>query len=112
MLRPKFDANGVDDLILSRRYWYLQTAGHVDVQMAPKLVGTEVSERVEALQTEQKRFATEEKRWQRGRLVVLDTSALIQGPKLWEWNPATTLELVTCRCTLSSRSSSWTSWTV
>lgn len=82
MLRSKFHANGVDDLIQSRRYWYLQTAGHVDLQMAPKLVGAEIYERVEALQTEQKRFAIEDRRWQRGRLVVLDTSALIQGPKL------------------------------
>ncbi|KAB2811016.1 hypothetical protein F9L07_03525 [Pimelobacter simplex] len=93
MLRPKFDANGVDNLILSRRYWHLQTVGHVDLQMASRLVGIEVSERVEALRTEQRRFAAEEKRWQRGRLVVLDTSALIQGPKLWEWDPAITLEL-------------------
>jgi len=93
MLRPKFEAAGVDDLLLTRRYWHLQSAGHVDLQLAPRLVSTEINERVEALQAEQTRFAAEEKRWQRGRLVVLDTSALIQGPKLWEWDPAESLEL-------------------
>lgn len=30
-------------------------------------------------------------RWMRGRLVVPDTSALIHGPKLWEWDAAAEL---------------------
>ena len=93
MLRSKFEASGVDGLILTQRYWYLQSAGHVDLQLAPRLASTEIGERVEALRAEQQRFAAEERRWQRGRLVVLDTSALVQGPKLWEWDPAEALKL-------------------
>lgn len=93
ILRPKFAASDVDDLVLTRRYWHLQSVGHVDLQLAPLLVQTEINERVAALQAEQARFSEEERRWQRGRIVVLDTSAVIHGPKLWEWDPADSLGL-------------------
>ena len=45
------------------------------------------------LEAEQIRLQSEQRRWQLGQLVVLDTSALVHGPRLADWNPSSSLGL-------------------
>lgn len=91
ILRGHFEAGSVDKLLLTKRYWHSQSAGHVDLQMASRLVAIEVTERASALRRQRENLLNDVQRWSRGKLLVLDTSALVQGPKLWEWDPSTTL---------------------
>lgn len=51
MLRSRFVASDVDDLVLTKRYWHLQSASHVDLELASMLVSAEIAERVIVLQS-------------------------------------------------------------
>lgn len=93
MLCSHFDADDVTEQIFTKRYWSLQSPSPAGRDMIPVLVEAGVSEQRRRLQRELARLNDGHNRWQRGRLVLPDTSALIHGPKLWEWDPAESLEL-------------------
>jgi hypothetical protein len=93
MLRNHFTAATVAAVIFTDRYWSLQTPAPASRDLIPLLVNAEVREQTTRLAAERDRLVQSQTRWQKGRLVLLDTSAVIQGPTLWEWDPAATLGL-------------------
>lgn len=92
-LQSCFQADGVDALIFSTRYWHLQTGVHATEKSGFDLIAAEVYELAVRFEGERRRLELERARWQLGRLIVLDTSALVHGPQLWDWDPALALGL-------------------
>ena len=87
-----FVASDVRRLIQTRRYWSLQSSTDgVAVDLIPSVILEEVSDKSRDLEAAALRLESDHARWQRGRLVVPDTSALIHGPKVWDWDPAADL---------------------
>ena len=96
-LRSCFQPSGVDALIFTTRYWHLQTGVHATEKSGSGLIGAEVHELAGRLQRERHRLDSEHARWQLGRLIVLDTSALVHGPQLWDWDPARSRPVEWCK---------------
>lgn len=93
MLRNHFTASSISAVIFTQRYWALQTSGTSNWEGVRSLVEAEIVEQTERLLHEKAVLDQAQSRWGLGRLVVLDTSAVIHGPKLWEWDPAADLGL-------------------
>lgn len=93
MLRNHFAPPSISALIFTQRYWALQTSGSVNWPLVKSLVDAEIADQRERLKQEKALLDEAQTRWMRGRLVVPDSSAVIHGPKLWEWEPAADLGL-------------------
>lgn len=91
MLRSHFTGDSISSIVFTRRYWALQTSGTDNWETARALVEAEITEQSARLLAEKALLDDAQARWMRGRLLVPDTSALIHGPKLWEWDPAADL---------------------
>lgn len=93
VLRYHISAEDIDRLVLTRRYWALQGSTEATLTLLPLLVGMEIDERIESLKEARDEIDRLNHRWPHGHLIVLDTSALIHGPKLQEWDPAAEFSL-------------------
>lgn len=93
MLRGHFVAADVAEQLHTPRYWSLQGPMPGSRDVVPLQVEAEVADQCERLGRERARLTEGQSRWRTGCLLVPDTSALIHGPKLWEWDPAADLEL-------------------
>ncbi|MFB9312001.1 PIN domain-containing protein [Nocardioides plantarum] len=91
MLLNHFTRDSVSAVVFTQRYWALQTSSSDNWEMSRLLVEAEIIEQSARLLAEKALLDDAHTRWTRGRLLVPDTSALIHGPKLWEWDPAADL---------------------
>lgn len=93
LLRHQISAADIDRLVLTKRYWSLQGSTEATFALLSLLVGMEIDERIEDLRGAGEEIDLLSKRWPHGHLIVPDTSALIHGPKVWEWDPAAEFRL-------------------
>lgn len=88
MLRSYFTSSSVESLLFTPRFWALQATLTSNWEPTWGLVEAEIVEQSRRLAAEKAVLDEGQTRWTRGRLLVTDTSALIHGPKLWDWHPA------------------------
>lgn len=82
MLRRQVSAADLDRLVLTRRYWLLQSLLADVTGPIGDLVETELEERVSAFDEAQRALDDQIRRWSRpGVFVVVDTSVYITDPK-------------------------------